>query len=107
MSKQFLERAASRANAESASKAGLGFGEGTVFESLLHPAICYTSDCHELRPVPGSRVNLIPANTQGAGVPIFGAPVKGKIHQQRRIQYPPSALIFNVDNSLWRSVTKL
>jgi len=30
-----------------------------------------------LRPAPGSRVNLIPAHTQGAGVPIFGAPVKG------------------------------
>ena len=34
--------------------------------------------CSVLRPEPGSRVNLIPAHTQGAGVPASGAPVKGK-----------------------------
>jgi hypothetical protein len=34
----------------------------------------------ELRPEPGSRVNLNPATTQGAGVPVFGAPVKGTNH---------------------------
>ena len=30
-----------------------------------------------LRPEPGSRVKLISAHTQGAGVPLIGAPVKG------------------------------
>lgn len=32
----------------------------------------------ELRPEPGSRVNLIPAHTQGAGDPVSGLPVKGQ-----------------------------
>lgn len=45
----------------------------------------------ELRPEPGSRVYIIPATTQGAGVPVFGSPVKGQQEQQQRIQYPPSA----------------
>ena len=34
--------------------------------------------CSELRPAPGSRVTTTPAHTQGAGVPVSGAPVKGK-----------------------------
>jgi hypothetical protein len=31
----------------------------------------------KLRPLPGSRVTLIPATTQGADVPAFGASAKG------------------------------
>lgn len=37
----------------------------------------FLSHLSELRPEPGSRVNLIPATTQGADVPVFGAPAKG------------------------------
>jgi hypothetical protein len=73
MSMQLSKRSASRANAESTSKAGLGFGEGTVFESLLQPA---PSVPIKLRPVPGSRVDLIPANTQGAGKSETASPPK-------------------------------
>lgn len=31
----------------------------------------------QFRPLPGSRVTTTPAHTQGAGVPVSGAPVKG------------------------------
>jgi hypothetical protein len=36
----------------------------------------------ELRPGPGSRVNLNPATTQGADVPVPGAPAKGPNHDE-------------------------
>lgn len=42
----------------------------------------------KLRPEPGSRVNFNPAHTQGAGMPVFGLPVKGKSPEKRRIEYP-------------------
>jgi len=42
----------------------------------------------ELRPEPGSRVQLNPANTQGAGVPFSVRPSKAKTPEQHRIQYP-------------------
>lgn len=60
-----------------------------------------------LRPEPGSRVNLIPAHTQGAGDPVSGAPVKGQTPERHRIQYPPSVRNCNNNRSLWRRVTKL
>lgn len=63
--------------------------------------------CSALRPAPGSRVNLIPAHTQGAGVPVSGAPVKGKTIKRHRIQYPPSVRNMNDIRELWRRVTKL
>jgi hypothetical protein len=54
---------------------------------LLRPA--------KLRPWPGSRVNLIPATTQGAGLPVLEAPAKGSQLENplygaeiKRIQYP-------------------
>jgi len=62
----------------------------------------------KLRPEPGSRVTThTPAHTQGAGVPIIGAPVKGLIGNRRRIEHPPSACNLNVDRELRRRVTKL
>jgi hypothetical protein len=61
----------------------------------------------ELRPLPGSRVSLIPATTQGAGVPFIGAPVKGQTAQEHRVQYPPSVFNCNQFRDLGRRVTKL
>lgn len=59
------------------------------------------------RPLPGSRVTTTPAHTQGAGVPVYGAPVKGKIHQRHRIQYPPSVCKLKRSRQLRRGVTEL
>lgn len=74
MSEQFSpNRFVHRVSLANAIKQGWGLGKGrclSPFTNLL---------CSALRPVPGSRVYLIPANTQGAGVSVSGAPVKGKI----------------------------